>query len=883
MRTPFLLCALLWAVPLTEAEGVTPWQDIHRVPIPAQLPPHPRVFCTQADLRRVRAELKRGVPYALACRGDIVSRADLAMVSDAPVITGQPSRALLEQAAVLAQAYALTGDSRYATKAHGVLLAVSRVVMTLKRTRSAGLMASRTLTEGPLAVNFAMAYDLTANAPVFTADDRNTVCAALRRVGWEAGHHCHHRDSSNWRSWALCVLASCGFASGDRELIEEAINGVWDPKRECYLYGAVQQLAHSIFSDGVHWERCMGYTYYTGSALMYVLVAAKNSGIDLWQAQLPGILGPFVGSAPHEEYGPAGTRSFKAFLDAPFYYAFPGGGFARVGDSGTRAIAYHPMYEIAWREYGDPKYAWLIRRDRDTRGSEAPAFWQLWIARGKPEWAVGKAASAPGSSALRLRTGTADRIAAVQDVICPGDQALVVTGRVKVLTFSGGKAHIRCNVGKKAFFSETPEQAGDWQGVSVTVPAGSDPEVRRVRLHVFLEGGAGEVLWDDVCAQVGGEGLSLVRNGAFSGGRTDGRRADFWGLINGVGDVPAGRYDLADDDTIGVSGRNTNGCSLFPVGGFAILRADPGDPEALAVNLAYGPYGSGHDHPDRLTITVHALGQVICPDAGSWGYENPMHLTWANQTVAHNTVSIDGLSQEPQGRSRSIWAGERGEQRVFGVLRLFHAGDHLKAARATCDTAYEGGRLDRTVCLAGGYLLDVYRVSATTGRTIDLPLHGYGEATVHVGVNASGAPPFAGLGYSHLGAVQRMSSGSSTVGLTFRDGERQLRVIQSLPKGGEAFLARDPTRGNQATSCLLARRRGRNATFVTLLAPSRDAEAHHGLVVHERGGEIVAEIAHVEGTDRLTLVNALDGGIVLERRGKNGSLTLRESAGAVHE
>ncbi|MBN1676842.1 MAG: hypothetical protein JXR37_37725, partial [Kiritimatiellae bacterium] len=40
--------------------GVAPWTSLYRVPIPKQLPPHPRVFCTAADLARVRAELARG-------------------------------------------------------------------------------------------------------------------------------------------------------------------------------------------------------------------------------------------------------------------------------------------------------------------------------------------------------------------------------------------------------------------------------------------------------------------------------------------------------------------------------------------------------------------------------------------------------------------------------------------------------------------------------------------------------------------------------------------------------------------------------------------------------------------------------------------------------
>ena len=875
MRSCLLACLVSPLFSLSAAPVAGRWEDLPRVPIPADLPPHPRLFCTVADLARIRADYGRRDPYTVACWERIAHDAEMALDEGAPTVEGRPSRAQLSRAALLGQAHALTEDARFATAARELLLAVSRAAMRLERTRAAGLLGTSTLEEGPLAVDFAMAYDLVASHPAFTADDHRLVRGALRRVGWEAGHGCHHRDSSNWRSWAICVEAVCGFASGDRELIEEAINGAWDEKRNCYLYGVVQQLTHSVFSDGIHWERCMGYTYYTGSALMHAMEAARNSGIDLWHADLPGILGPFAGGAPHEEYGPPGRRSFRAFLDAPFYYAFPGGGFARIGDSGTRAMQYHPMYELAWQEYRDPKYAWLIRRDRDERGADTPAFWQIWRPAGDPQWELRTDGAPEGAAAVRMATGKEGRIALVQNVACPRNRPLIVSGRVKALAMAGGRAHIRCNAGKSAWFSPAVQADGDWRTVQVEVPAEVGEGNRHVRLHAFLESGAGEVLWTDLRARVGGTGPNLVRNGQFAQGRVDGRRLDFWNLVNGAAAVPEGEYDLEKDAAIGLAGRHANGSTLFPVGGFAILRARPDDPESLAVNLSYGPYGSGHDHPDRLTITVHGLGRILCPDAGSWGYENPMHLTWANQTVAHNTVSVDEVAQDPQGLSRSIWAAERGEQRVFGVLRLFHAGKHFQAVRATCDTAYPGVRLDRTVCLVGPYLLDVCRADADRERTFDLPLHGRGELAAD-GAAALPANPFSGLGYAHLGDIRKLPP-TETVRACFAEEGRRLDVLQSLPPASEVFLARDPARG-EATSCLLARVRGTSACFVTLLAPHRGETPVGDLAVRRRPGEIWVEATHAAGTDRLVFPDAPDGVLRLERLDAQGRIVARESA-----
>ncbi len=173
----------------------------------------------------------------------------------------------------------------------------------------------------------------------------------------------------------------------------------------------------------------------------------------------------------------------------------------------------------------------------------------------------------------------------------------------------------------------------------------------------------------------------------------NGRKAMFRDLVHGVEAVPDGHYSLDEDASIGLSGIHRNGCTLFPVGGFAILRADPIDPESPATNFTFGPYGSGHDHPDRPHMDLFGLGEILCPDAGSWGYDNPKHLTWANQTVAHNTMVVDEISQQPQGESKSIWAAERGTQRVFGVLRTFHPGANPKSRSGDLRYGLSGGAL----------------------------------------------------------------------------------------------------------------------------------------------------------------------------------------------
>lgn len=862
---------LLIAVQAGVGAAETRHEGLFRVPIPQALPAHPRVFCTQGDLDRIKADAAKGDAYTLACISHIRRSADACLAKKVKLYAAKPGRGLFSDAELLAQAFALTGDERYGRLCRQYLLALADACPKLKTTRASGRFSDSTLREGPLAVRAAMAYDLIAGAAFVTTADRHHIERDLLRVmAWECGHGCHHCNSSNWRSWALAIIASCGFAAGDRALIEEAINGVYDPKRKAYLYGIVQQLTHSIFSDGVHWERSMGYTSYTGSALMYVMVAAKNSGIDLWHAKLPGILGPFEGCAPHEEFGPVGDRSIKAFFDAPFYYAFPNGMLAKYGDSGSGQLSYHGMYELAYREYRDRKYAWLISQRR-LGASDALLGWSLWRPRGVPKSEVVTDQAADGRVAFRMVCSEGDRIALVQDVTVPADRRVRVSGKVKALRMAGASAHIRCNFGKTAVFTNRVRKPGEWTTATVDISPAAEAKPgtsRSIRLHVFLEGGAGEVLWDDVRVTVEDSTTNVAINGSFEADSPDGRRLSFWALVHHGKDVPPGRYDLSEDGTIGLSGRHLNGSTLFPIGGFAILRSNPTDEAATAVNFAFGPYGSGHDHPDRLHFDLYGLGQVLGPDAGSWGYSNPMHLTWANTTIAHNTMTVDETSQQPQDNSRSIWAGERGSQRVFGVLRLFHSGKHLKAVRATCDTAYPGVMLDRTLCLVGPYVLDVFRVSSSTEHTLDWAFHGLGKVSSGEKLEALVKTPFTTRGYSHLTQVRRGFPEAGTVRARFSTKGASLLLLHVQPAGGEIALAEDPARSpSSATSCFIARRRGRDAVFVSLLEPFTAEPTVRRVAASGRQGAVAVVVQYEGGEDRFTLADAVDGTVTVSREG----------------
>ena len=286
--------------------------------------------------------------------------------------------------------------------------------------------------------------------------------------------------------------------------------------------------------------------------------------------------------------------------------------------------------------------------------------------------------------------------------------------------------------------------------------------------------------------------------------------------------MPAGKFDLAADAQIGLTGQHTNACTLLPNGGFAILRQSAA-PDAVAVAVTYGEYANAHSHPDLLSISLYAAGHVIAPDMKDYKYGHEGHLGWAKQTIAHNTVTVDEVSQYPQGVHQDVWVGDTEQKPAFGRLVLFQPGKRLKVVRAKTDTAYEGVTLDRTIVLVDSVVVDFFRCRSANEHQYDLALHIDGEAA-KADVDFK---PLAGgrlsdrLGYRVLIDVYRASIPGERVELTYRSGRSGPTTRVTLLPGAPAELIAAKGYPNQAghrRSVLITRRKGTNVDFVTVMS-----------------------------------------------------------------
>ena len=66
-----------------------------------------------------------------------------------------------------------------------------------------------------------------------------------------------------------------------------------------------------------------------------------------------------------------------------------------------------------------------------------------------------------------------------------------------------------------------------------------------------------------------------------------------------------------------------------------------------------GPWGSGHQHNDKLHISISAYGRDLLVDAGRFAYTGEVaqkFRSYAKGTQGHNTILFDGKGQEPDTR-----------------------------------------------------------------------------------------------------------------------------------------------------------------------------------------------------------------------------------------
>jgi len=264
------------------------------------------------------------------------------------------------------------------------------------------------------------------------------------------------------------------------------------------------------------------------------------------------------------------------------------------------------------------------------------------------------------------------------------------------------------------------------------------------------------------------------------------------------------------------------GSELFAEAGHALLRV--GDDSTL---LTFAPFGGFHGHFDKLSFVWYARGRERGVDPGraaSQAYRLPIHTQWYRATLAHNTVVVDGKSQEG----------------AAGRLLAFEQGQGWAAVVARTTKAYRGVDHRRCLIATDGCLVVLDSLVGTAPHTYDWLYHARAE---QVRADCASQRPDAPLGLAGEQFVEWTGAGQANGPITveFADaaGALDTRLLVAAGPPTEMRLGTGPCRSvTDRLPLVLLRRSGEVVSFAAVLVAAPTAVTAIEWEPDGKGGQV---------------------------------------------
>ncbi len=283
------------------------------------------------------------------------------------------------------------------------------------------------------------------------------------------------------------------------------------------------------------------------------------------------------------------------------------------------------------------------------------------------------------------------------------------------------------------------------------------------------------------------------------------------------------------DGVFAATGQIEGGSSLFPVAGHGVMRNASG----ASAFFYWGPHSAGHQAPAALHMDIDPPLRRGTATVDVNGYPDQRHFTWLRSTIAHNTVTVDGKVMFPYDiPTKSPWEADSWRRRRSdGELVLFqnegdNGGKRFSAMRAANELVYPGVRLDRTVVLTEGYVIDAYRVFSDEHHVFDWAMHVIGEPSIEG--EGEAVELGEGMGYRHLTEARQLPAvaGGGNRTITWTELHSPLHANLVMEDGATAILARKALDGHGRLgqpygstlfrSSLIVRKAGTRALFLSV-------------------------------------------------------------------
>jgi hypothetical protein len=275
--------------------------------------------------------------------------------------------------------------------------------------------------------------------------------------------------------------------------------------------------------------------------------------------------------------------------------------------------------------------------------------------------------------------------------------------------------------------------------------------------------------------------------------------------------------------------------TLLPVARMGVFRR--AEPQAFRLLFRAGKFAGGHDHPDRLSVFLHALGEPISPDLGTPGYSlHALNGHYYRSTIAHNTLFAD--ESDLKGEATLDWRPEASPPQ----------------AHATMEVA--GVSYRRTVFFDPPYIVLVDEFQAEEEHRFGWIYHAYGDVKVTMPTLSASAqpalvmPPLPDKKAWAMLTERHATIASDEVKATWRVTERINMGLTTRSDGVfEVTAARGPGQPYaDRQGVLIFRAPGRVRRFATALEVYADSPTVKAMAL-EPSGEVSLKLT--DGTERV--------------------------------
>ncbi|MDR3610377.1 MAG: heparinase II/III family protein [Ignavibacteriaceae bacterium] len=269
-------------------------------------------------------------------------------------------------------------------------------------------------------------------------------------------------------------------------------------------------------------------------------------------------------------------------------------------------------------------------------------------------------------------------------------------------------------------------------------------------------------------------------------------------------------------------------------GGVGILRFGPVYDESLLL-MKYTGHGLSHGHFDKLSMLYYDQGNEILQDYGASRFLNvetkdggrylPETKSFARQTIAHNTVTVDGKS-DYQGKE-SISEKNHADKHFFTV-----SDTDFQIMSAKVLNAYDGVYMQRTMAMINDKLfskpiiIDVFKIISKEKHQYDLPFYYMGQLTyTNIKYNAHDKKMGSlgnNYGYQHLWN-EAEGNADSTISFSWLQGNRYYTVVSDADTSIKVFFVRigagDPDFDLRHEPAVIMRYKGDSHVFASVIEP----------------------------------------------------------------